>query len=55
MYRLPDSPQKTALIEYLEKKIKECDDNAWKNEGTSKEDEYIAEECAYRDILNKIR
>lgn len=55
MYKLPDSPQKKALVAYLEQQIKENGEKAWINEGTSSEDEYVAMEHAYSDILQKIR
>ena len=54
MYKLPDSPEKKALIEYLTEQIEENDHIAWMHEGDLEEKYYVGKENAYRDILKKI-
>jgi len=55
MYKLPDSPEKRALIEYLIMMMEECNKQQYIHEGTSNENFHLGREYAYDDILDKIR
>lgn len=54
MYKLPDSPQKKALVAYIKQQIEICQEQQYINEGTSQEMAYEVAESIYRDILKKI-
>lgn len=57
--KLPDSPEKQALVEYLKKKIKECDDKVYEWAGNQRvsleEEKYQARRSVYEEILRMIR
>lgn len=55
MYKLPDSPEKRALIAYLKEAMEESKKQQRKNEKKPEEPFYMGKQCAYRDIWDKIK